>query len=361
MPEDVAPALAEAIEADFDRRIRRDSRLKALMQKVEAGRATYEEAAEYAWRIGEHASQSLAKHLRTEVLPDGRLYYNIAERTVRPLLKKDYALVQAFAARVQTILNREAGLGLKPQVPEINESRVKGIIDRLSSAPRLEDIAWMLDTPVETFSQSIVDDFVQANAAAQAKVGLHPKVRRISTGNCCKWCSQLAGSYDYGRQPADFFRRHANCHCLVTYHPGDGRRQNVHTRQWEAEKAAEERRQRAEDLLHPRHPVTGKRYTEHALIITEKQAGKKLGKHARDFGLDPQLREDRERFLQISRDIVERAEERVYGEWRGQAYPVLFHIRGGNVVIESDGGHYVTTLQGGVTNERVKKARKRKV
>lgn len=45
----------------------------------------------------------------------------------------------------------------------------------------------------------------------------------------------------------------------------------------------------------------------------------------------------------------------------GQEYPVLFHVKGDDVVVESFSGEFVTILKGGVTNARVKNARKSKI
>ncbi|WP_205422898.1 hypothetical protein [Granulicatella sp. zg-ZJ] len=59
------------------------------------------------------------------------------------------------------------------------------------------------------------------------KHGLSPKIIRTHTGNCCDWCRNLAGVYDYPKVPKDVYRRHGNCRCTVDYKPGDGKKQNV--------------------------------------------------------------------------------------------------------------------------------------
>ena len=45
----------------------------------------------------------------------------------------------------------------------------------------------------------------------------------------CKWCTNLAGRYEYGQEPDDVYRRHDNCGCTVTYENGR-ERQNVWTK-----------------------------------------------------------------------------------------------------------------------------------
>lgn len=74
-----------------------------------------------------------------------------------------------------------------------------------------------------------MDSTVKTNADFQYKAGLRPKIRRMTDGKCCEWCSRLAGVYDYPDVPKDVFRRHANCGCVVEYDPGDGKQtENVH-------------------------------------------------------------------------------------------------------------------------------------
>ena len=85
-----------------------------------------------------------------------------------------------------------------------------------------------------------MDDCVRENADFQYKAGLSPKIERRTVGKCCEWCSKLAGTYEYDDvkdRGNDVFRRHKNCHCIVSYNPGDGskRRQNVHTGRWTTE------------------------------------------------------------------------------------------------------------------------------
>lgn len=89
----------------------------------------------------------------------------------------------------------------------------------------------------------------------------------------------------------------------------------------------------------------------------DKQFGKKVGKHAADFGLSARTPEDRAKMKQTILDIVDHADEKIGGEWRGQEGPVLFHIKGSDVVVTRENGEFVTILKGGVKNARIKKAR----
>lgn len=89
----------------------------------------------------------------------------------------------------------------------------------------------------------------------------------------------------------------------------------------------------------------------------EKQHGKKIGKHALDYGLDPSKPEDRDKMHTIIDDIVNNCETVKTGTWRGQTEEVGFYIKGEDVVICSKENEFITILKGGVNNGRVKNAR----
>ncbi|MBO5664246.1 MAG: minor capsid protein [Bacteroidales bacterium] len=89
----------------------------------------------------------------------------------------------------------------------------------------------------------------------------------------------------------------------------------------------------------------------------EKQFGKKVGKHAKDYGLNPSKAEDREKFRGIIDDIMATAEKTKIGFWRGQKEDVLFYIKGEDVVITDQNNEFITLMKGGAKNERVKNAR----
>ena len=58
-------------------------------------------------------------------------------------------------------------------------------------------------------------------------------------------------------------------------------------------------------------------------------------------------------------DICAATDEVVMGKWRGQPNPVKFYIKGDDVVITASDDVFVTILRGGITNGRVKVARRK--
>ena len=230
--EDIAPGLLLRIRSSFQKRMEESKEIQALYQKIQSGGATYADAEDYAYHIGQVLSQAFGESLGSAVLPDGRMYYNIADRILRPLLEEDHSIVAKAAQMVQQTLNQQAGIGITVQTAEVNLDRIQGIVDKVSNAEVFDDVAWVLDEPVKNFSMNVVDETIRKNVNFQGKSGLRPKVTRKAERKCCSWCSNLAGEYEYPDGPYDVYRRHENCRCTVEYDPGDGRRQNVHTKKW---------------------------------------------------------------------------------------------------------------------------------
>lgn len=230
--DDISPGLLEQIRGTFGELIGFSPKIRALEAKIAAGTATYVDADKYADQIGTALSKALQRHLTADVLPDGRMYYNIAQKVLEPMLGDDYELVSAAVTKIQTSLNKAARIGLAVQRPPIDMDRVQGLLDKISNAESFDTVSWLLGAPINNFSMHIVDDYLQKNVEFQGRAGLGPKITRTAERRCCKWCTGLAGVYSYPDLPDEIYQRHDNCRCTVEYDPGDGRRQNVHTKRW---------------------------------------------------------------------------------------------------------------------------------
>lgn len=239
--EDVSPKLLKMVRDSFQVSLDRDSKIKSIYEKIEAGTATYLEANDFAVRAGEHLAKAY-KQISAADLPDGKMYYNIANSIIPPTMTNNYDLVSEIATQIQQNLNEEEGIGLKALTPELNQDRIDGIVNRISSEDDFDAIKWILDSPIVDFSQSIIDDSIRRNAEFHGEAGMTPKiVRKNAFFGCCKWCSKLQGTYVYPDVPQDVYRRHQNCRCTVDYHPGNGKVQNVHTKGWKKIEANDNR------------------------------------------------------------------------------------------------------------------------
>lgn len=229
---DIVPELLDSIQRDFNSKISKSAKLKSIRKTIENGKATYKQANDYAVEVGSIRASVFKAHIKSEVLPDGHMYYNIAERILTPTLTENHILVTQLSAEVQEQLNRSVGLGLKGIEAPVNRHRIESIINRITAEELFDDVAWILQEPVINFTQTSVDETIKTNVDFQGESGLSPKIIRTTDANPCDWCKAMSGTYKYPNIPEDIYKRHDRCRCTVEYDAGDARRQNVWTKEW---------------------------------------------------------------------------------------------------------------------------------
>lgn len=136
---DIVPELWEKIEKEFNRLYNEDKRIQRFLSQAEKGTAVSEDAAKYAMYLGECASGALRKHLTMDVLPDGKMYWNIADRTIRPLLKKVHRMVNDAAKKVIDSENEKKGIGIKAVSAPFPKERVDDLISKLADMTLTEE------------------------------------------------------------------------------------------------------------------------------------------------------------------------------------------------------------------------------
>ncbi len=115
--------------------------------------------------------------------------------------------------------------------------RIQNLIDKMTADDITYEkvVRWLME-PIVNNSEAFADDYIRANADFRAKAGLRTKITRRVANNCCDWCAAMAGSWVYGSEPPDIYRRHEFCRCTVTYQ-SDKTSQNVWSkRKWETPK-----------------------------------------------------------------------------------------------------------------------------
>lgn len=232
MNNDIVPSLLETIQKQFDEEIKSNETIRAILKKQKQGEVDYTDSLSFAKELGVSLKKVLQKNINEDMLPDGRMYYNIAQRLLEPMIKQNYDLVSKQCEVTQNLLNKKANLSLKAIVPEYDEEKTASIIDYISNADKYSQREKSFLDSLETNAKSVVDDSVRKNADFHYNAGLRPKIIRTTVGKTCKWCRAMAGVYDYSKvnnTGNDVFRRHANCDCTVVYDPGNGSRtvQNV--------------------------------------------------------------------------------------------------------------------------------------
>ena len=223
--------MAERIPSDLEWTVRKrftelfekDKKIEGIYKKIRQGRATYVDASLFSKEIG----TILADVFKTVDLNPA----NVAELTdyiIENAMTQNIALSNLVCESVQSTLNEAAGIGLNPVFPDANVSdgKIKGIRRLVEEAEDKHAIEVALNEPIITNVMQNVDDWVKTNADFQAEAGLDPIIVRTWSGSYpshdtkhTDWCEDLAGTWTYGDQPEDVFKRHEGCRCTVEYFP----------------------------------------------------------------------------------------------------------------------------------------------
>lgn len=349
---DIVPELAKDIDESFKLKTKESRVLKDKLLRLKKKIANHEDSSQFAKELGDILADAFKDNLKYGVLPDGKMYYNIADRLINPRLKENYNIINDYGKEVQTRLNKDAGISIKTIDSEYNEDKVRGIVNYVSNSDKYEDVADTFYSSIENFSMSVIDNLIRSNADFHYKAGLSPKIIRKSNGHCCDWCSSLVGVYDYEDVKDTgnaVFRRHRHCDCTVIYDPNDGgKKRNVHThKEWtDPDK---------DDKIKERIELSNKG----KFSINSKQFGKKSNKHMKDYGLDVSSKADRKKFVRIINDIVENHDSVIRNiNWRGQTNTVIAYVKGKDVVLVNKNNEFITILKGGINNARIKNAGK---
>lgn len=220
MDKDIVPELLELLQNEYKELIKENSKLKDLLSRVTDETATLLDAQKYSEEVGRILQKIFSSNINEDVLPDGKFYYNIAQRLLEPLLRGSYKDVADYCYDAQKLVNVANNIGLNPVQATYSSGRVNGIIDYVSNADTYSQVEKSFVDSLMNYSQSIYDDFIQSNAEFKYYSGMAPKIIRVAVGKACKWCRELEGSYKYPNVPKDVYRRHENCYCTVTYEDG---------------------------------------------------------------------------------------------------------------------------------------------
>lgn len=227
MPVDIVPELFSKIESDFYELVRSDKTIQKIYSMAKNGTATHTQTQQLTDLLGQHVSTALKKHMVDGVLPNNTLYYNIANRTVTPIVQQAHITSNSIAKMIQLMLNQKAGIGLNAIGSILDLDRLNALINSLTVAENIDEIQRILDEPLINMVSNFANEFVKANAEFAYESGLEAKIVRTLKGGACDWCVNLAGSYDYPNVPDDIYRRHDYCRCETTYTPAKGKRQDV--------------------------------------------------------------------------------------------------------------------------------------
>ena len=208
--EDIKKAFRKAVDSDPD--------VKKLYAELQDA-PTYGVAMKLANKIGEDLGKVLVKYAPELSVDDLEL-----DDILPKALGLDHAQVSAACKQVQEKMNKQAGLGIKYKEPQFNMDKALGLADEVRGITDENALAQALVERVANFSTGVVDDSIYENAGVLARAGVKTILIRTAEANCCDWCEEVAGTYDYFEvkdKGNDVWRRHLGCKCEIDIDNGE--------------------------------------------------------------------------------------------------------------------------------------------
>lgn len=215
----------EELKALFEQSLEKNLKVQSLLKKIVSGTANFSDTAEYS-----NAVSSILSYIVKRNVSD----IEDAEEITEKLLHDYYEHINSILAQVQSSLDKNNGLHIKPQEAVFPKERVKKFSHSLiDPTVPFETIQRRAGSGIETICRSFHDDYIKENAEIRHNAGLKCYIVRTSSGKCCDWCSRIAGRYVYGREPKDVYRRHDNCDCKCIFENGRERQDVWSKKKWE--------------------------------------------------------------------------------------------------------------------------------
>lgn len=227
--------LLSKILTSFKSRLDSNQELKSLIDKMRDRKATYKEVDRYAELIGMILTEAYQEVIFSGQIPGGLDFRTVAQIII-PTLKNNHLLITEYGSKVQKHLNENFGIGLKAIKPKFDYERANRIKEKVASVDTVPGLKIILAEPIINFSMGVVTMMVHDNCDFQYDAGLETRIKRTASVDCCEWCRNLAGDFDYMKSSSEIFRRHKYCRCLVEYKEPYSKAINVHTNREVSEK-----------------------------------------------------------------------------------------------------------------------------
>lgn len=224
------------LKKQLDELLKKDTELLKISEKIRNNKANFEDTAKYSEIVSNYIAKVIQDNVGNISSPMGKEY------VCKELLNSYYFSINDVLGKVQVSVDSKNNIHIRPQQAPVPTERIEQIAHSLEDTTVSEDVIKRRSgSPVANVAKSFHDDFIKKNATFRNKAGLKCYITRHSSGNCCKWCSSIAGKYLYKDAPHDVFRRHDNCNCTVTYENGK-QRQNVWSKEkWQVKDISKEK------------------------------------------------------------------------------------------------------------------------
>lgn len=197
--------------AELDKAAASDRQLSNLLKKMQSGDADFSDTAVYWQKF----SELIGKVLSQNVVEAGS---GLNEEVSYLMLKNGHMRAYQIHSMVQKALDEKQNIHIAAKKPKFPAERVRKAAHSLEDKTVSEEVIQRrAESAVANIANSFHDDYIKENAEFRQNAGLKCHVTRIGAFECCSWCAEVAGRYEVGKEPADFWRRHDHCSCRMDY------------------------------------------------------------------------------------------------------------------------------------------------
>ena len=197
--------------AELDRAAESDKQLASLLEKIQSGQADFADSAAYWQKFSALIGSVLSQNA---VSPGSGLNEEVSYL----MLKNGHMRAFEIMSMVQKALDQKQNIHINPINPKFPEERARQAAHSLEDTTVSQEVIQRrAENAIANIANTFHDDYIQENANFRQKAGLKCHVSRIGASKCCAWCAEVAGRYSVGSEPADFWRRHDNCTCKISY------------------------------------------------------------------------------------------------------------------------------------------------
>ncbi|GEM_PF-4552449 len=197
--------------AELDRAAESDKQLASLLEKIQSGQADFADSAAYWQKFSALIGSVLSQNA---VSPGSGLNEEVSYL----MLKNGHMRAFEIMSMVQKALDQKQNIHINPINPKFPEERARQAAHSLEDTTVSQEVIQRrAENAIANIANTFHDDYIQENANFRQKAGLKCHVSRTGASKCCAWCAEVAGRYSVGSEPADFWRRHDNCTCKISY------------------------------------------------------------------------------------------------------------------------------------------------
>lgn len=128
---DVAPELLEKLNKTFGQKVAIDPQIRSYKKKLEAGKLTERDCALYIRKVVSIASASVTDVMKPKNLPDGKLYWNIAEAVIVPFLKGVIVQMNNIAVSTMKDSDKKQNINIKIQKIRYPDGQIRSYLNMI--------------------------------------------------------------------------------------------------------------------------------------------------------------------------------------------------------------------------------------